>query len=193
MIHAKDLWDFLFQIIFHFQLTAKISLMRYAQLLSSLINRIVNVYEANADTKSRKRALLLEKVSWLSELILICGFTLYLCCAVLHLIKPIYGYFWQHEFKALMPLYIPFVDEETSVGFAILISVQTIEIFIAAVATGCAGFPFIIGVINIRIFSTIFHDKVNDFNRFLRKKKKDTPMARAKLQDICEMYYDIWV
>lgn len=167
--------------------------MRYAQLLTSIMNRIIDVYDANADTKLPERASLLEKVSWLSELILICGLALYSFCAALHLINPIYGYFWQHEFRALFPLYIPFVDEKMPVGFATLISIQTIEISIAAIATGCADFPFMIAVINTGIFSTIFHDKVSELSGILRAKKQNLPLARAELQSICAMYYDIWM
>lgn len=132
-------------------------------------------------------------MSWLSEMILIGGLTAYISCATIHFINPIHGYFWQHEFKALVPLYIPFVDESTVVGFTILLSIQTIEAFFAALTSGAADFPFMITVINVWIFSAIFHDHVNELNGILHEKKVDMPMARATLQSITEMYCDIWM
>lgn len=167
--------------------------MRYAQLMTSVINRIIGIYETNAKTKSRERAVLLENMAWLSEAILIGGTIAYAFCAVLHLMIPIYGYFWQHEYKALFPLYIPFVDEKTACGFVILVSIQTIEIFIAAVASGYSDFLFMMITVNVWIFSSIFKDNVSELNGILCRKKRNFPFARRNLQHICELYYDIWV
>lgn len=50
-------------------------------------------------------------------------------------------------------------------------------------------------VINLWIFSTIFHDNVTEWtlNRTLHKKKSYLPFARRNLHHIYEVYYDIWV
>lgn len=166
--------------------------MRFTQLMTSLINRIIAFYEANADTKSRKRALLLKKMSWLSEVILVGGLIGYMHCAILHLINPIYGYFWQHEFKPLFPLYIPFVDEQTTAGFIILILIQTMEISLALGTSAGADFHFMITVINVWIFSSSFKENFYALNGILREESVDMPLAKTKLRNIYEMYYDIW-
>lgn len=172
---------------------AKALLMRYAKLMNSVINRIIDVYEANAGTKLPKRALLLHNMSWLSEVILIGGYLFYMFVGILHLINPIYAYFWQHEFKPLMPLYIPFIDVKSSVGFVILISIQTLEVFAAVMATGCADFPFMILVLNVRIFTTIFEDSANELNVMLHERKVDMLKVKAQLKHISKMYGDIWM
>lgn len=158
------------------------------------MNKIIAVYEENAGTKSSKRALFLRKMSSNSEMIMIGGFVAYLAVAILHYINPIYGYFWQHKFKPLFPLYIPFIDENTAIGFTILMAIQSIEVFIGTMASGCADFPFMVIVINVRIFSTIFDDNVNKLNKILRKRKKgNRSLATVQLRKIFEMYYDTWV
>lgn len=182
-----------FQYAFHFQLVAKSLLMRYTQQMTSVINRIIAVYEANAKTKSRKRAMLLQNMAWLSEMLLVGGLVAYMNCAALHFLNPIYGYFWQNEFKALFPLYIPFIDETTAIGFTILMTIQSFEIFIALLSSACADFAFMIKVINVWIFSTIFHGTVHELNDILRKEKARMPLVRTKLRRICKMYYDVWM
>lgn len=165
--------------------------MRYAHLLTSLINRTIVLYEANIGTKSRERALLLRNMSWLSEVILIGGTIAYMNCIALHFINPIYGYFWHHEYKPLFPLYVPFVDEQTAIGFGILMAIQSIEIFGAMISSGCADFHFMITVVNIWIITSIFHDDVHELSKLLRRKKVD--LARAMSRNIFKMYYDIWM
>lgn len=132
-------------------------------------------------------------MSWVSEVILVGGFIAYILVAVLHLINPIYGYFWQHELKALFPLYIPFIDEKSVSGFTILISIQTMQALGAAVGSGCTDFPFMIIVINIWIFITYFKDDTNDLNAILRKKKVNMALATNKLRHIFKLYNDIWM
>lgn len=137
--------------------------------MANTINKIIDIYAENAKTTSPKRALLMLNMSWISEIILIIGLMAIMLVAMLHFIEPIYGYFWQHQFKALFPLYIPFVDEKTEVGFVILISIQSIEIFAAAVAGASVDLPFMISVINVWIFYTIFEDNTNEWNAILRE------------------------
>lgn len=158
--------------------------MRYADLLTDTIKRIIEVYDKNAKTKSHKRALLLQRLSRISEMIIIGGSIAYIFCAILHLVNPIYEYFWQNEFKPLFPLYIPFIDEKTANGFTILSSIQIVEIFIAFVASGCADFLFMMLVVNVRMFSTIFEESLIELNEILQKKKVDMPMATTTYSDI---------
>lgn len=168
--------------------------MRYAQLLASLIDRIINVYEQNDRRKSRDRTLILQKMSSISEMTVICGTIAYLLVATFHFINPIYGYFCQHELKALFPLYIPFVDEHTAVGAVSLISIQSIEVFAAALASACADFLFVTAAINIWVFCTIFQQNLFELNDILHEKNADVPLplATAKLRSIFEMYNDNW-
>lgn len=170
---------------------AKILIMRYAPILTNTVDQIIDIYEVNAKTQSSKRALLLHKMSLISEMMLIAGVIAYMCAIMLHFINPIYAYFWRHEFQALLPLYIPFIDEKTTNGFILLTSIQTVEMCIAIIATACGDFPFMILVVNVFIFSTIFKDHVNELNAILRKKEVDLPLAKAKLQNIFELYTDI--
>lgn len=167
--------------------------MRYTEFITNGVNKVIAVYEANANTKSRKRASLLHTMAWLSELLLIGGLVGYMNVAILHFLNPIYGYFWQHEFKALFPLYIPFIDETTTVGFTILLAIQSFEIFLGLLSSATADFGFMIKVINVWVFSTIFHDNVNGLNKILRKDNANVRLVNRKLRSICKMYYDVWM
>lgn len=153
---------------------------------------MIDVYDKNAETKSPKRALLLHKMSLISEVVLIGGFIAYIYVALLHFTNPIYGYFWEHEFKALFPLYIPFIDEKSVQGFTILMSIQTIEALTAAVGSGCTDFPFMIAIFNIWIFIAFFKDDTNELNLILRDERADMTLATTQLQNIFKSYNEIW-
>lgn len=127
------------------------------------------------------------------EILFIVGLIAYILCAALHFVNPIYGYFWHGEYKPLIPLYIPFIDETTPSGFAILVLIQTIEVFSACLASASVDFPYIIVVINVWVFSSIFKENVSELNETLQVKYVDMPSVKAKLQNIFKMYYDIWM
>lgn len=168
--------------------------MKYAPILTKIMEKIVDVYEANVKTKSRKRALFLKNVSLISEIALIGGVILYMGCVILHLIVPIYAYYWQNKSQPLFPLYIPFIDEKTVDGFILLTSIQTIEISLAAVCCACTDVLFLLLIINVPIFTFIFEENVNELTQLLQKKKvQNMPLAKAKLQNIFVMYNEIWM
>lgn len=87
------------------------------------------MYEINAKTKSTKRAMLLYKVSLVGEIIFAGGSIAYMLFAFLGFLYSFVGYFWLHEFRPMLIIYIPFLDEKTADGFAIVMAVQTVEIF----------------------------------------------------------------
>lgn len=167
--------------------------MRYAQLIITVSDKIVDVYEQNANTKSRGRAMVLQEMSLISESTLIRGTIAYMLVGMLHFINPIYGYFWQAELKPLVPLYIPFVDEKTALGFISLLLIQSFQLFVGLVSSACADFPFLIVAMNIWAFSTIFAEYVIDLNDVIEHAENaNMPLIKTKLQRIIEMHNDNW-
>lgn len=172
---------------------SKILLMRYAHLFTSIVDRIIDVYEQNATTKSRERVLVLHRMSRISETILFRGTIAYLVVVSVHFINPIHSYFWRHEFKPLMPLYVPFVDERTAFGFVTLMSIQSFELFVGALANGCADFAILTFALNVWVFSTIFQENVIQLNGILNGPNADVPSAITKLRRIFVMYNENWM
>lgn len=167
--------------------------MRYVRQFTSLIDRIIDVYERNASTKLCECASVLQRMSLISEMTLSRGTIAYVVVASAHFINPIYSYFWQHECKPLMPLYVPFVDERTAFGFVILMSIQSVQVIAALLASGCVDFALVIFALNIWVFSTIFQQTVIELNGILHEKQTDMPWAVTKLQSDFEMYNDNWM
>lgn len=169
-------------------------LYRYAREYNNIIRKIVGVYEANAKTTSRKRALLMQKMSLISRTIFIGGAIAYIFCIILHFLNPIYGYFWQNEFKALFPLYIAFIDENSVGGFIILVSIQTVQLIISIAAFTAVDYSFMTIAANCWIYSSIFEDNANELNEVLQNEKAvDSSTSNIKLRKMVEAYYDIWM
>lgn len=172
---------------------AKVLVTRYAEVLTDTIEKIVNIYEANINTASRKRAILLRNISIISNRIMIGGLTGSTFVAIVHYINPIYMYYWQNEYSTLFPLYIPFIDEKTAHGFVVLMIIQTVEVFCASIASASVDIMFAMIVVNILIFANIFVDYVNELNGNLRKDEMIVSFAKIKLKNVIDAYNDIWM
>lgn len=157
-----------------------------------IVERVVNVYTVNSKTASRKRALLLQKVSIISEIALVGGLIIYVSGGMLHFIDPFFAYYLHDELKVAMPMYLPFIDETTERGFALLLTIHFVEIVFASVATTCVDFAFLVIIANIPIFSTIFADSVKELSEILREKNRKLTIAKAILRNIILMHNELW-
>lgn len=161
--------------------------------MTRTIDRIIYVYEINAKTTSTKRAKLLNKVAMVGEILFAGGLIAYMFFAFLGFLYSIVGYFWLHEHRPMLIIYIPFLDEDTTKGFAILMAVQTVEIFFAFASSASGDFSYMLVVVNVWTLTSIFGENVNELSEILRENKVDMSLARAKLRNICDMYYDVWM
>lgn len=177
--------------IIFLQLASKILTLKYVDLMIGIVGKVVDVYTVNSMTTSRKRALLLQKVSKISEIAIIGGLMLYISSGMLHFINPFFAYYLHNELKVAMPMYLPFIDETTKRGFIILLIIHFVEIIFATVATTCVDFSFLVIIANIPIFSTIFADNVNELSKILREKKTNLSIVKAKLRNIFLLYNDL--
>lgn len=157
------------------------------------LNKIIYVYEINAKTESTKRAMLLHKVSIIGEIVFACGSIAYISIAILGILYSFVGYFWQHELRPMLIIYLPYIDEKTVNGFAILMAIQSVEIFFAFAASASADFSYMLVIINVYAFTSIFEENVCELSEILHEKKVDMPLVKAKFRNICDMYYDIWM
>lgn len=167
--------------------------VKFGPMLIYHMDEIINVYTANAETTSRKRASLLQSRSKLTILVLSLGFMGYVSIGLFHFINPIYEYLWHNELKPLMPTYLPFIDEKTTSGFIILTINQMIGIFYAVLGSYCADILGFVLVLNFSIFTTVFRENTDEFNGILHQRNGETSSVKEKFRTIFDQYEVIWM
>lgn len=158
-----------------------------------MVDKIIDVYAANKAHVSRKRHKLLQMLSTLTELFLkfgiVCGF----CCGMVFIINPFVTYVWLNEMRPMIPIYLPFIDENSMGGFVLLTLIQIIFIVTGVIGTVSVDFLVFMIVLNVPIFSNIFSDNVCDLNDILNGNDDDRPvLMKTKLRNLFFMYDEIW-
>lgn len=166
--------------------------MKYSNLLVDLMNKEVDVYEANSNNVSSKRAILAHQLSTICEWIFKCGLALYACAGMFYLVNPLYSYFWLNEIVPVMPIFMPFIDENTQTGFVQLTIIHLVFITTSVIGSGASDFMFILLIFNMIFLARILTDNANELNAILRKDKVDRRVAKAKLVNILLMHREIF-
>lgn len=145
----------------------------------------------NAKNVSPARANLLQNTALITELVLKFGIILYIWVALFLLGVPIYAYFWQNELRPMYQSFLPFIDETTYTGFAILTSYHVIGAYGAIIGSACVDFIFPMLIVNIPIFTSIFCDEIDEMNHVLEKRKRNARLAKMKLRRTIAMFDEI--
>lgn len=152
----------------------------------------VDIYEANSDNVSSKRAIIAHQLSTICEWIFKCGFALHACAAIFYLLNPLYSYFWLNKIVPIIPVYIPFIDENTQIGFVELTIIHLEFIVLTLIGSGAVDFMFILLIFNMLFLARILADNADELNAILRKDKVDRRVAKAKLVNILLMHREIF-
>lgn len=161
------------------------------------MDKIIEVYAANSIGVSRKRFKFLQLLSTITELLLKVGFAGGCACGMVFILNPIFSYVWLHEMKPMLPVFMPFIDENTQSGFIQLTLIHTIFIVTGVIGTASVDFLVFMTVLNIPIFSTIFNDNVQELNDILHAENDDgngpdkSVLIKAKLRNLIFMFGEI--
>lgn len=168
------------------------------------MDKIIDVYTVNSVGVPNKRLKLLQLLSTLTELLLECGFAGCCLCGILFIVNPIFSYVWMHEMRPMLPVYTPFIDENTLSGFIQLTLIHTVFIVSGVIGTASVDFMIVMIVLNVPIFTIIFSDNVQELNDIMHAKNDrrlggegpdKSVMVKAKLRNLFFMFGDIckWV
>lgn len=177
---------------FLLQLLAKIYASQHTAAVLVDMDKIIDIYEVNSKNASTKRAKLIQKYAIITELVLKGGFVLYCLGGGIYLLNPFYSYFWQNRVIPLLPVYMPFVDENTKTGFITLSALHISLIILTILGSACVDFMFIMLIVNMPVLSTICGDNVRELNDILNGKKVNLTLANAKLKNIFLIHSEIF-
>lgn len=166
--------------------------VKYGRMIVGLMNKLIGIYEANAKASSRSRLKLIRKFAIITEIMIKGGIAVYTFAGMFYLINPIYSYYWLNKIVPLVPIYLPFIDENTTAGFTALTGLHLIFLFMAVVGTACTDFMFVMLIVNMPLLSRIFQDNISELNDILREENVDQPLAKAKFKNILLLHREFW-
>lgn len=88
------------------------------------MNFIRNLYKVHITAESSERVEYFKKCALYTEYLFIGMTILYISATFSFLIYPLYMYFFENEIVPILPIYLPYVDENTHYGYIILTSFQ---------------------------------------------------------------------
>lgn len=150
----------------------------------ALIRKEIDIFEANSKNVSSNRVILAQQFATLTEWIFKGGSTVYLLAGMSYFLNPLYSYFWLNEIVPILPVYMPFIDENTMEGFIGLTLMHLSLLVLAVAASAGVDFMFISLIFNMLFFARIFTDNVDELNDTLREDQVDRIQAKAKLTNI---------
>lgn len=156
------------------------------------MDKITAIYAMNSKTDNRSRLLLIKKFSLITEIVLKGGFAVYCCAGGFYFLNPFYSYYFKDELIPLVPVYMWFINEDTTVGFIVLAGVHILFIILAVMATACTDFMFVMIMVNMPVLSNIFSDNVHELNEILRSERIDELAVKARVRNILLMHREVW-
>lgn len=138
----------------------KIYSVRYGDIVVNLVNNLVEIFKVNSNVKAHGRQEMLEWYLTFTEYLFKIGVPMYFISVTGYFIYPAYRYIYFREIISLLPTFLPFVDEKTSIGFVITLIAHLHFIVYALLGSSCSDFSFtmvkIRSTVSIRILNNNF-------------------------------------
>lgn len=151
------------------------------------------LYNANEITESHCRAEYFRKFGLFTELLFkFLTALVYLAC-ITYFLTPIYVYLMDGERNSLFPLYAPGIDENTTIGYAILMVFHLMLLFVGCAS--CVAFEFLLEIIIISslIFGKLIAMDSEQINANLENEKLIDAMHRLKSTLLMHQEMAEWV
>lgn len=139
--------------------------IRYADDFVWILNFIQLLYNVHAKTECHVRAAYFRKFAMFTELLFKFLAAMVSCSLIVFLIAPVYIYFAEKKLVPIVPIFIPGVDENTTVGYCILMTFHLMLFMLGLV--GYLAFEFLLEIITISslIFGKLISmdtERIND-------------------------------
>lgn len=172
------------------QSLVKLYNIQYIEDIQWVIYFIQDLYKANITTESVERSEYFRKFALFTEYFFKFILFFYLSLISTCLVYPIFVYTTQNELEVIMPLYLPFINETTIVGYTI-INIYHITL-ISIVSFGIVAIDFFLAIIIISslIFSKIISLEMHQIHVDLEEKNKELAI-KVRFRNILRMHKEM--
>lgn len=165
---------------------------QYGKMVVELMDKFIEIFKMNAKHPSRIRQMLIHKHAFITELVFKAGCVLYVFAGGFYLLEPTYSFIFLNKLVPPCPVFFPYVDENTTVGYITLLCIHLVYICLAVIASACTDFMFIMIIINIPVLSNILSDEVREINESLKDEEIDMLQVKGRFRNILYMHRELW-
>lgn len=162
-----------------FQCLIKVYAMRYGHKVIELIDKLVDIYKANKDHRSQRRLKMLDFFVTITEYVFIAGISIYTLTLVAYFFTPLVIYILEHKLVKMLPISLPFLDDQTAIGYTIMTIFQTSGLLGSYFGIGSNDFVFTMIIMNVHVLANIFSDSVTALNDGLKEKHPNRIAVKA--------------
>lgn len=131
-----------------------------------------------------------ERFSYYTEAIFRSGMALYFSSISFYFLYPIYMYLTEGKLVAIIPTYLPGINENTTGGFITLSCYHTILLVLSFIGISCSDLLFTMLIANTPIMANLIEMEVKELNVCLEEKLGDS-MIKFKLRNILLMHREM--
>lgn len=174
-----------------FQALTKLFSMHYVEDIQWLLSFIQNFYKVHITTKSVERAAYFRKFALAIEYIFLFIMFFYTSTVASAFMFPVLVYFTKHELIPLIPLFIPGIDEKTTIGYIALWIYHTILELVALFGVMALDFVLVVVILSTLMFSKLISWEMDEIHRQLQE-KNSALAVKVRFRNILLMHHSIF-
>lgn len=165
--------------------------IRYAEDMQKMMRTLQNLYKVQMGLDSIERTEYFRKFSFFTEILFIAMVVGYYACGLCFLSYPIIMFLANGELFPVFPMFLPFVNENTNIGYTILTIYHII--FVIMPMAGLAGVEFFIAVFMISslLFAKLITLDAQQINIELSAEKSEKMKIKYRLRNILLMHKEM--
>lgn len=172
-------------------MSIKMYSVKYSANITWMINYLHGIYKVNAVTNCQRRASLFNRFALYTEIVFYGCVFLYCLTAIGYLVYPIYMYVYESEIVAILPTYLPGINEKTPSGFIILTCYQLTLLIATVIGAGACDIMFTMLIANTPVMAKLIKAEVELLNDALSSEKVDKLLVRSRFRNMLLMHREM--
>lgn len=168
----------------------KLYSIQYIEDMQWVINIIQNLYKENIKTECLERLEYFRKFALFTDYFFKILLFFYISTVSTCFVYPFFVYFTQNEVVPIMPLYVPYVDESTVIGFTIISIYHVLMVLLASFGISATDFFLAIIIISSLMFAKLITLELRQIQMDLQEKCSEIEL-KARFRNILRMHKEM--
>lgn len=165
--------------------------IRYTDDFNWIIRKIQNLYKVHITTKSPDRIAYFRNFALFTEVLFKLMIIAYSTCILAFFSIPIFVYLTTSELVPVLPLYLPIVDESTTVGYTILTIYHISCAILATIGFTAIDYFMAIVITSSLIFAKLISSDLQEMNIDLLENDAGLMAAKARFRNVLLMHQEM--
>lgn len=172
-----------------FQCLIKLYTIRHIEKLQWIVNCLQNLHKVHITTKSAERLEYFGTFTLAIEFLFKFLIFVYAVSLCVFFLNPVYMYYFENELVAVMPLYMPGIDENTTTGLTLVTIFHVYLLTVFLLGSLAAEYFFSVIIVSPLIFAKLISLEMDQIHIDLQE--NDTALfVNARFRNILQMHQE---